>query len=129
MLLLSAKVSNRAASAITSAAETASSFLRPARLPGSSCVLVEACILGHLQDLPLPTQRLHHTPAEARVHTANERFLLHAIVTREALVTLSAYSPKCVEGEFCEVQLRDAERRRVRRVMSSSCSQPSPTKE
>jgi hypothetical protein len=31
--------------------------------------------------------------------------------------------------EFSEVQLRNAERRRVRRVMSSSCSQPSPTKE
>src|SRR5215217_286319 len=31
--------------------------------------------------------------------------------------------------EFYEVQLRDAERASVRRVMSSSCSQPSPTKE
>src|SRR5215210_8500556 len=31
--------------------------------------------------------------------------------------------------EFSEVQLRDAERRSVRRVISSSCSQPSPTKE
>src|SRR5215203_3119150 len=31
--------------------------------------------------------------------------------------------------EFSEVQLRDGERRSVRRVMSSSCSQPSPTKE
>jgi hypothetical protein len=30
---------------------------------------------------------------------------------------------------FSEVQLGAAERRRVRRVMSSSCSQPSPTKE
>jgi hypothetical protein len=30
---------------------------------------------------------------------------------------------------FSEVQLRAAERRRVRRVMSSSCSQPSPVKE
>jgi hypothetical protein len=34
--------------------------------------LVEACIRNHLQDLSFPTQRLHHTPAEARVHTANE---------------------------------------------------------
>jgi hypothetical protein len=33
------------------------------------------------------------------------------------------------EDEFSEVQVRDAERSRVRRVMSSSCSQPSPTKE
>ena|SRR5829696_6842999 len=31
--------------------------------------------------------------------------------------------------EFSEVQLRDAERFSVRSVMSSSCSQPSPTKE
>jgi|SRR5215208_1810385 hypothetical protein len=30
---------------------------------------------------------------------------------------------------FSEVQLTDTERRSVRRVMSSSCSQPSPTKE
>ena len=39
------------------------------------------------------------------------------------------HSPECVEGEFPEVQLGDAERFSVRRVMSSSCSQPSPTKE
>jgi hypothetical protein len=38
-------------------------------------------------------------------------------------------SSKCVELEFYEVQLKDEERRSVRRVMSSSCSQPSPTKE
>jgi hypothetical protein len=31
--------------------------------------------------------------------------------------------------EFYEVQLREAECLSVRRVMSSSCSQPSPTKE
>ena len=31
--------------------------------------------------------------------------------------------------EFSEVQLREAERFSVRRVMSSSCSQPSPVKE
>ena len=31
--------------------------------------------------------------------------------------------------EFSEVQLGDAERLSVRRVMSSSCSHPSPTKE
>ncbi len=31
--------------------------------------------------------------------------------------------------EFSEVQLRDGERRSVRRVMSPSCSQPSPVKE
>src|SRR5918997_2413972 len=31
--------------------------------------------------------------------------------------------------KFSEVQLRDEERRSVRRVISSSCSQPSPTKE
>ena len=31
--------------------------------------------------------------------------------------------------ELCEVQLGDTERLSVRRVMSSSCSQPSPTKE
>src|SRR5215218_5817195 len=42
----------------------------------------------------------------------------------------TAYSPKLVEvGVFSEVQLWDTERRRVRRVMSSSCSQLSPTKE
>jgi hypothetical protein len=35
---------------------------------------------------------------------------------------------KCFCTEYSEVQLRAAERRRVRRVMSSSCSQPSPTK-
>jgi hypothetical protein len=39
------------------------------------------------------------------------------------------YSPQCVEGKFSEVQLLVGERRRVRRVMSSSCSQPSPRKE
>src|SRR5215204_7761673 len=39
------------------------------------------------------------------------------------------YSPEYVEGEFSEVQLRDAECCSVRRVMSSSCSQFSPTKE
>jgi hypothetical protein len=32
-------------------------------------------------------------------------------------------------GAFSEVWLRVGERSRVRRVMSSSCSQPSPTKE
>ena len=32
-------------------------------------------------------------------------------------------------GVFSYVQLRAVARRRVRRVMSSSCSQPSPTKE
>jgi hypothetical protein len=31
--------------------------------------------------------------------------------------------------EFSEVQLRDGERFNIRRVMSSSCSHPSPTKE
>jgi hypothetical protein len=39
------------------------------------------------------------------------------------------YSPEWMQGVFSEVQLRDAERLSVRRVMSSSCSQPSPTKE
>ncbi len=34
-----------------------------------------------------------------------------------------------LEDEFSEVQLRILERRSVRRVMSSSCSQPSPVKE
>src|SRR5215207_2808522 len=38
-------------------------------------------------------------------------------------------SPKFAVTEFSEVQLGDAERLSVRRVMSSSCSQPSPTKE
>jgi hypothetical protein len=46
------------------------------------------------------------------------------------------YSSYCLEAAFCElrvtefseVQLRDAERLSVRRVMSSSCSQLSPTK-
>jgi hypothetical protein len=33
------------------------------------------------------------------------------------------------QTEFSEVQLSDAERFSVRRVMSSSCSHPSPTKE
>jgi hypothetical protein len=33
-----------------------------------------------------------------------------------------------LEGEFCEVQLRAAELRSVRRVMSSSCSHLSPVK-
>jgi hypothetical protein len=40
-----------------------------------------------------------------------------------------ANSTNFAQTEFSEVQLRDAERRSVRRVMSSSCSQPSPTKE
>jgi quercetin dioxygenase-like cupin family protein len=39
------------------------------------------------------------------------------------------YSPNLVEGSFSEVQHRDAERLSVRMVISSSCSQPSPTKE
>src|SRR5215216_7370481 len=34
-----------------------------------------------------------------------------------------------LEDGFSEVQRRDEKRRSVRRVMSSSCSQPSPTKE
>ncbi len=34
-----------------------------------------------------------------------------------------------VAPEFPDTQLRAAERRRVRRVMSSSCSHPSPVKE
>jgi hypothetical protein len=38
-------------------------------------------------------------------------------------------SPECLEGEFSEVQRLAVERRNVRRVISSSCSQPSPTKE
>jgi hypothetical protein len=38
-------------------------------------------------------------------------------------------SANFAETEFSEVQLRDAERFSVRRVISSSCSQPSPTKE
>ncbi len=54
MLLLSASVSNSAATAITSAAATASSFLRPSRLSGVRRMLVEACIPGHLQHLPFP---------------------------------------------------------------------------
>jgi hypothetical protein len=45
-----------------------------------------------------------------------------------ALPSLSLFT-KCGEGEFYEVQLRAAELRRVRRVIPSSCSQPSPTKE
>jgi hypothetical protein len=36
---------------------------------------------------------------------------------------------KLIEGAVLEGQLRADERRSVRRVMSSSCSQPSPTKE
>src|SRR5215203_6522768 len=44
--------------------------------------------------------------------------------------SLPPYSSKLIdEGVFSEVQLRDADRLSVRRVMSSSCSQPSPTKE
>jgi hypothetical protein len=48
----------------------------------------------------------------------------------EARGEITAYSPRLVEeAVFSEVQLRVAERRSVNRVMSSSCSQPSPTKE
>src|ERR671921_798269 len=54
MLLVSASVSNSATSAITSAADTASSLLRPARLSGVRPKLVEACIPDHLQHLPFP---------------------------------------------------------------------------
>jgi hypothetical protein len=54
MLLLSANVSNSAASAIISAAETASSLLRPACLCGVRPMVVEACIPKHLQHLPFP---------------------------------------------------------------------------
>ena len=39
------------------------------------------------------------------------------------------YSPKLVETEFSEGLLHVAERSSVRRVMSSSCSHPSSTKE
>jgi hypothetical protein len=42
---------------------------------------------------------------------------------------LRHYAPKCLEVAFSEVQLRVAERSSVKRVMSSSCSQPSPVKE
>src|SRR5829696_1074300 len=38
-------------------------------------------------------------------------------------------SANFAQTEFSEVQLEDAERLSVRRVMSSSCSHPSPTKE
>src|SRR5215212_6561835 len=44
--------------------------------------------------------------------------------------SLPPYSPKLIDGEvFSAVQLKDEERRNVRRVISSSCSQLSPTKE
>src|SRR5918992_2117996 len=43
--------------------------------------------------------------------------------------SLCSYSLSCLVEVFSEGHLRDEERRRVRRVMSSSCSQPSPTKE
>ena len=39
------------------------------------------------------------------------------------------YFPKVRKLEFSEVHCWDAKRRRVRRVMSSPCSQPSPMKE
>ena len=39
------------------------------------------------------------------------------------------YLANFAQTEFYEVQLEDTERLSVRRVMSSSCSQPSPTKE
>ncbi len=41
----------------------------------------------------------------------------------------SVYSPECVEEDFCELQRLAAARCSVTKVMSSSCSQPSPTKE
>src|SRR5919107_1412533 len=43
--------------------------------------------------------------------------------------SLCSYSLSCLVEVFSEGHPRDEERRSVRRVMSSSCSQPSPTKE
>src|SRR5918993_4640644 len=69
---------------------------------------------------PLPTG-LFLARAMPHTHDATRMALAHQ---------LEPYSPKLVdEGVFSEVQLKDEERRSVRRVMSSSCSQPSPTKE
>jgi hypothetical protein len=56
-LLESASVSNSAATAKTSAADTASSLLRSARLCGVRPKLVEACNPDHLQPLSFPLMR------------------------------------------------------------------------
>src|SRR5215211_329140 len=53
----------------------------------------------------------------------------HDARRRGSALASRSYSPECVEGEFSEVQLQLAERRSVTKVMSSSCSQPSPVKE
>jgi hypothetical protein len=57
-------------------------------------------------------------------------FSTEVVRNRSPRPSLPPYSPKLIDGEvFSAVQLKDAERFSVRRVMSSSCSQPSQTKE
>jgi hypothetical protein len=62
---------------------------------------------------------------------ANFRELRYGEVRRILLKRTSqnAQNANFGQTEFYEVQLQVAERFSVRRVMSSSCSQPSPTKE
>jgi transcriptional regulator with XRE-family HTH domain len=70
-----------------------------------------------------PSRQVLDALAHALRLSAAERMHLHQLVHG---------SPGFVSRsvtEFSEVQLRDAERFSVRCVMSSSCSQPSPTKE
>src|SRR5215208_7400664 len=84
------------------------------------------------------------TPSRYLLAWAGKRFLKKSTVLRLLLLvdwrghgTVRRGTPtsalRCSANfaltEFYEVQFRDEERRRVRRVMSSSCSQPSPTKE
>jgi hypothetical protein len=56
------------------------------------------------------------------------RLLDHTLVHPSAWKENSPKVNFCFTG-FSEVQLRNAERFNIRRVMSSSCSHPSPTKE
>jgi hypothetical protein len=55
--------------------------------------------------------------------------LLFCASCQQAVGPTMVHPPSCQENVFSEGQSRLAERWSVRRVMSSSCSQPSPTKE
>src|SRR5215207_7866191 len=62
-------------------------------------------------------------------HDASRPSLAHLLMPAIHPSTWKGASQKFAQWVFSEVQLSDGDRRSVRRVMSSSCSQLSPTKE
>src|SRR5215216_6434891 len=86
----------------------------------NACPIVRYCIYARCALTVRMPERVPHLPGSSSATVA--------FLWGPPLLFLP-YSPECVEGTFSEVQLRGAERRSVTKVMSSSCSQPSPTKE